>query len=34
MLLGDNTGDRAVVLRVITFQCVGVWISSGRSIYT
>jgi hypothetical protein len=27
ILLGDNTGGRAVMLRPIRFQCVGVWMS-------
>ena len=29
ILLGDNTGGRAVRLWPIGFQCVGVWISAG-----
>ena len=29
ILLGDNTGDGAVVLLPIRFQCAGVWITSG-----
>ena len=28
-LPGDNTGDEAVMLRPLRFQCSGVWISSG-----
>ena len=27
ILLGDNTGDGAVMMRPIRFQCVGTWIS-------
>jgi hypothetical protein len=27
-LPGDNTGDEAVMLRPLRFQCSGVWISS------
>jgi hypothetical protein len=29
ILLGDNTGGRAVMLRQITLQCAEVWISTG-----
>jgi hypothetical protein len=29
ILLGDNTGGEAVMLRPIRFQCVGAWISAG-----
>jgi len=29
ILLGDNTGGGAVMLRPIRFQCAGVWISAG-----
>ena len=29
MLLSDNTGGGAVMLRPIWFQCAGVWISNG-----
>ena len=29
ILLGDNTGRVAVVLRLIRFRCAGVWISTG-----
>jgi hypothetical protein len=29
ILLGDNTGGGAGVLRPITFQCVPAWISTG-----
>jgi hypothetical protein len=29
ILLGNNTGDGAVTLRPIRFQCGGVWISTG-----
>jgi len=28
-LLGDNTSGGAIMLRPITFQCDGVWISNG-----
>jgi len=28
ILLGDNTGGRAVKLRSIKFQCAGVWITT------
>jgi hypothetical protein len=28
ILLGENTGDGAVVLRQITFHCTDVWIST------
>jgi hypothetical protein len=29
LLLGDNTGDEAVMLRLIRFNCVGTWVSAG-----
>jgi hypothetical protein len=29
ILLGDNTGGGAVMLRPIKFRCVGIWISTG-----
>jgi hypothetical protein len=29
ILLGDDTGGGAVILRLIEFQCFGVWISAG-----
>jgi hypothetical protein len=32
-LLGDNTGGGAVMLWPISFQCIGVWISSRSHIY-
>jgi hypothetical protein len=35
ILLGNNTGGRAVMLRPIRILCPGVWISTGLpSIYT
>jgi hypothetical protein len=33
ILLGDNTGSRAVLLRPIRFRCVGVRISTGQFVY-
>ena len=32
ILLGDNTGGRAVMLRPIRFQCVGVWILTLKNL--
>jgi len=29
MLLGDNTGGGAIMLRPISFQCDGVWVLTG-----
>jgi hypothetical protein len=34
ILLGDNTGSGAVMLRPVRFQCVGVCISTRLSLYT
>jgi hypothetical protein len=34
ILLGDNTGDEAVTLRPIGFQCVEVRISAGFFLHT
>jgi len=31
ILRGDNTGEGAVTLRPVRFQCIGVWISAGLS---
>ena len=30
MLLGDNIGERVVMLRSIRFHCFGIWISVGH----
>jgi hypothetical protein len=34
MLLGDNTGDRAIMLSPLRFHFVGVGISTGLLVYT